>query len=85
MPLFDCPQYLQVHRTPEWNTPPPTKFAVGDVVADPHGEICSIISAVPAPATSALRCRGHYYYVRNTNGLPNERLLSECELTKKEP
>jgi len=52
-----------IHRTPAWNIPPEMKFKVGDQVRMPSGETGRISSALPAPPTSAMRCREHGYYV----------------------
>lgn len=52
-----------LHRSPDWNTPPPPKYSVGDQVNTFKGVRGVVSSILPAPSTSGMKCREHHYYV----------------------
>jgi len=70
----------EIHYAPLWNVPLPPKFQVGDTVhwteRNRSGYVCSVVHA---PATSAMRCMAHHYYVRwpdNSRSLLDENALT---------
>jgi hypothetical protein len=72
-----------IHHCPEWNTPPETKFTEGDHVFVASREAVGTVSSIlPAPPTSAMRCRPHAYYVRWPDGTRS--LHSEDALATKD-
>jgi len=68
-----------VHRCPEWNKPAQPKYSLGEAVSNKKGEIGRIESLLPAPPTSAMRCREHHYHIAFPSG--NRTLTAQSELT----
>lgn len=68
-----------IHYPPPWNHPPPLKYAVGDRVMTSFGVGGTISDILPAPSTSAMRCREHHYYLAVPGR--DQLLVAESELS----